>query len=148
MSRRDKEKVTLSLDPEIKEAAKQRYNLSEQLEKHLENLLTNGGNKEARINRLNEKIEEKKNKINELQKQISNHQTEKETLKKELEQEQAIEQQRKEFFSLAKSKIQENKWTDPEDIPFYWRDELGEKPEELWEAAKHSDVEPQQPSKL
>jgi len=136
-----KSKLTLKIDDEVKELAKQKYNVSQTVEKHLKDLIKTPQDKEDRIEEINEEIKAHKDCISDYQRKISNLQSEKNVLEKELNQEAKVTNQKHKFFRIAKKNIG-NSWTTPEDIPEYWTSKFDESIDELWKLAKNSDAEP------
>lgn len=141
-----KSKLTLKIDEEVKELAKQKYNVSQTVEKHLQELVSAPEDKEDRIEEINQEIREEKDKISECQQNISNLQSEKNVLEKELKQEAKFKNQKHKFFRIAKRNIGRS-WHEPEDIPSYWRSKFDESIDELWELAKKSDAKPAEKKK-
>jgi len=142
-----KSKLTLKIDEEIKETAKQKYNVSQTVEEHLRNLVARPDSKEDRLEEINEEIKEHKDAISSRQKKISDLQSEKQVLEKELNQEAKAENQKVKFFRIAKRNIGDS-WKSPDDIPDYWRSRFEESVDELWKLAKNSEAEPAERKKV
>lgn len=143
----DKSKLTLKIDSETKELAKEKYNVSQTVEKYLKEMVSGPDRKEDRIEQINDRIKNHKDEISERQLKISNLQSEKQVLEKQMKQEAKVTDEKHKFFKIAKRNIGRS-WNSPEDIPVYWRSKFDESIEELWELAKNSDAEPQEPEKL
>jgi len=142
-----KKKLTLKIDEEIKERAKQEFNISQTVEEHLRDLIAGPNTKKDRIEQINEKIEEHKDVISERQRKISNLQSEKKILEKKMEEEAKTDSNKVKFFRIAKRKIGSS-WNSPEDIPVYWRSKFDESMQELWQLAKNSDADPVKKKKV
>lgn len=137
-----KSKLTLKIDEEIKEHAKEEFNVSQTVEKHLESLITGPDTKEERIEQINDEIKEHKDAISDHQRQISNLQSEKNVLEKKQKEEAQVSSERHKFYKIAKRNISDNSWDNPKDIPAYWRSKFDESIEELWHLAQNSDASP------
>lgn len=135
-------KLTLTIDEEVKELAKEKYNVSHTVEKYLKEIITGPDTKEERIEEINAEIKEYKDEITEFQQKIGNLQSEKKVLEKQLNQEAKVTDQKHKFFRIAKARIQDDSWNRADDIPAYWRGKFNEDIEELWKLAKNSDADP------
>jgi len=130
-----KKKLTLKIDEDIKERAKQEFNISQTVEDHLRDLIAGPNTKKDRIEQINEEIEEHKDVISERQRIISNLQSEKKILEKKMNEEAKTDSDKVKFFRIAKRKIGCS-WDNPEDIPVFWTEEFDCSREELWEQAE------------
>lgn len=135
-----KSKLTLKIDEEVKELAKEKYNISQTVEKHLEDLISGADTIEERIDEIDKEIKNHKDEISNHQLEISNLQSEKAVLKKQLNEEAKAHTEKHKFFKIAKRNIRDS-WHKPEDIPVYWRNKFDESIEELWKLAKNSKAE-------
>jgi chromosome segregation ATPase len=135
-------KLTLTIDEEVKEIAKDKYNVSQTVEKYLKEIISGPDTKEERVEEINQEIKDYKDKISEYQKKIGNLQSEKAVLEKQLNQEAKVTDEKHKFFRIAKARIQDNSWNGADDIPAYWRGKFNEDIEELWKLAKNSDADP------
>lgn len=136
-----KSKLTLKIDEEVKELAKEKYNISKTVENHLQDLISGPDTIEERIDQIDEEIKNHKDEISQHQLEISNLQSEKNVLEKQLNQEAKADSERHRFFKIAKRNIGKS-WNKPDDIPAYWRNKFDESIDELWELAKDSDAKP------
>jgi len=142
----EKSKLTLKIDSEVKELAKDKYNVSQTVEKYLKEIVSGPDRKEDRIEQINDRIKEHKDAISDRQRKISNLQSEKQVLEKQMKQEAKVTDEKHKFFKIAKRNIGDT-WSSPEDIPVYWRSKFDESVEELWKLAKNSDADPRKPKK-
>lgn len=142
-----KKKLTLKIDEDIKERAKQEFNISQTVEEHLRDLIAGPNTKKDRIEQINDEIQEHKDVISERQRKISNLQSEKKILEKKMNEEAKTDSEKVKFFRIAKRNIGDS-WESPEDIPVYWRSKFDESMEELWKLAKKSDADPANTKKV
>lgn len=136
-----KSKLTLKIDEDVKELAKQKYNVSKTVEEYLSDLIRGPDSIEGRIKEINEEIKERKDSISEEQRIISNLQSEKNMLEKQQREQAKVTDEKLKFLRIAKRNIGDS-WESPEDIPVYWRSKFEEDLDELWQLAQKSDVEP------
>lgn len=141
-----KSKLTLKIDADVKELAKEKYNVSQEVEKHLSELIKGPDSIEERIEEINDEIKERKDLINEEQKRISNLQNEKKTLEKQLDQQAKATDEKLKFLRIAQKHIGDS-WNQPSDIPVYWKSKFDEDEDELWDLAQRKDVDPIKPTK-